>query len=125
MGVTHIVACTGVNMPQYTDVFKYMKLDVQDNHMCDLLPFFPLTCDFIERALTESKSNKVLVHCAAGISRSGAVAIAYMMFKEDWDFQTAWKKGQEGRKKMYPNLSFQTQLKVWDKELKFQKAKSK
>ena len=51
--MTHILACTGVDMPQHTDLFTYMKLDVQDNHNCDLLQHFPLTCEFIDRALRE------------------------------------------------------------------------
>lgn len=36
---------------------------------------------FMESALRESTSNRVLVHCQAGQSRSGTVVVAYVLFK--------------------------------------------
>jgi protein-tyrosine phosphatase len=98
MGITHVVQCTGVKSNNHTDLIKYMKIDVEDSQTENLLPYFVLTNEFIEEALTSNSKNKVLVHCAAGVSRSGAVCIAYMLVSEPtWDFEKAWTEGRKKR----------------------------
>lgn len=39
----------------------------------------PLILDFIDRARRENSSNRVLIHCRAGMSRTPFVAAAYLM----------------------------------------------
>ena len=56
--------------------------------------------------LEKDKNNKVLVHCAAGVSRSGAIVLAYIMYKEKLSFEDAWEYAKQNRRKIYPNLSF-------------------
>jgi predicted protein tyrosine phosphatase len=54
--------------------------------------FKDLNCaiDFIDRH--KNKGGKVLVHCHMGISRAPAVALAYLMRKEDWTYEQAIAK---------------------------------
>ena len=113
IGITHVVQCHGENCKNHTDVMKYMKLDIEDSQSQNLMPYFVLTNEFIEDALTSNSNNKVLVHCAAGVSRSGAICIAYMLLSEPtWDFERAWTEGRKHRLQMYPNHNFQVQLKL-------------
>ena len=39
----------------------------------------PLIFEFIDRARNENPSNRVLIHCRAGISRTAFVAVAYLI----------------------------------------------
>ena len=89
-----------------------MKIEVEDSENENILKHLPQACQFIDEALAAKETNNVLVHCAAGMSRSGSVCIAYMMFKErGWDFEQAWKEGKAKRDVMYPNPGFCKQLK--------------
>jgi len=56
--------------------------------------------------LNENEANKVLVHCAAGISRSGAFCVAYMIQKEKWTCKEAIEYAQKRRPKLHPNSNF-------------------
>jgi Dual specificity phosphatase, catalytic domain len=48
-----------------------LQIPVDDDESADLLQHFPTAAAFISNALTEG--GRVLVHCAAGISRSATV----------------------------------------------------
>lgn len=66
--------------PQCPTKFKYLVLDeIEDDSVQNILQHLPKGLAFISEALNENDSNKVLVHCAAGISRSGAFCVAYMI----------------------------------------------
>ena len=54
---------------------SYLKLDIDDSPEEDLVPHFQTAIDFMAR----SPATNVLVHCVSGISRSGALVIAYLM----------------------------------------------
>lgn len=66
--------------------FVYSRLPLSDNPGVDLGNFErgPLACgiSFIEDALCAGAGNRVLLHCAAGGSRSAAVLIGYVMWLE-------------------------------------------
>ena len=61
--------------------------------------------------------TNVLVHCAAGISRSSAMLISYLMKKYDWTFEKSWQLVKSKRPCSYPNMNFQAQLRAFEKTL--------
>ncbi|TKS85487.1 Dual specificity phosphatase DUPD1 [Collichthys lucidus] len=84
MGVTHILnAAAGrhrINTGQqfYSDLeVEYHSVEAADHPEFDLRPFFNSAAQFIDSAL--KKGGKVFVHCAMGVSRSGALVLAYLM----------------------------------------------
>ncbi|XP_046885618.1 dual specificity protein phosphatase 13-like isoform X2 [Hypomesus transpacificus] len=56
---------------------KYIGVEAADHPLFDLRPFFSSTAEFIDNALKHN--GKVFVHCAMGVSRSGAMVLAYLM----------------------------------------------
>lgn len=52
----------------------------------------------------------VLVHCNAGVSRSGAVAIGWLMHHYGWGYDRAASHAKSKRKCIFPNSNFIEQL---------------
>lgn len=52
----------------------------------------------------------MLVHCAAGVSRSASFVIAYLMKKRDMLYPDALRYVKERRKVISPNSGFKKQL---------------
>jgi len=59
----------------------------------------------------------VLVHCAAGVSRSATLCIAYVMWKERLRVAEAFLAVQSKRTIIDPNEGFREQLVAWDSHL--------
>ncbi|XP_034538182.1 dual specificity phosphatase DUPD1-like, partial [Notolabrus celidotus] len=84
LGVTHIVNAaagrhrinTGLNFYKDLEVV-YLGVEAADHPEFDLRPFFHSSAQFIDSALKQN--GKVFVHCAMGVSRSGALVLAYLM----------------------------------------------
>ncbi|TKS88128.1 Dual specificity protein phosphatase 8 [Collichthys lucidus] len=57
-----------------------------------------------------SSGASVLVHCAAGISRSPALAVAYIMYSLGMDLDHAYRFVKERRPSISPNFNFLGQL---------------
>uniref|UniRef100_A0A3P9NHX2 protein-tyrosine-phosphatase n=1 Tax=Poecilia reticulata TaxID=8081 RepID=A0A3P9NHX2_POERE len=57
-----------------------------------------------------SSGASVLVHCAAGISRSPALAVAYIMYSLEMDLDHAYRFVKERRPSISPNFNFLGQL---------------
>ncbi|XP_044070322.1 dual specificity protein phosphatase 13 isoform X1 [Siniperca chuatsi] len=84
LGVTHILnAAAGrhrINTGQqfYSDLeVEYHGIEAADHPEFTLRPFFNPAAQFIDSALKQN--GKVFVHCAMGVSRSGALVLAYLM----------------------------------------------
>lgn len=60
----------------------------------------------------------MLIHCKAGISRSGAIVCAYLMWKNKWSFEEALNFSRSKRSKISPNEGFKKQLRLFEKELR-------
>uniref|UniRef100_A0A8C0WGW3 Serine/threonine/tyrosine-interacting protein n=1 Tax=Castor canadensis TaxID=51338 RepID=A0A8C0WGW3_CASCN len=112
-GITHII-CIRQNIeanfikPNFQQLFRYLVLDIADNPVENIIRFFPMTKEFIDGSL--QNGGKVLVHGNAGISRSAAFVIAYIMETFGMKYRDAFAYVQERRFCINPNAGFVHQL---------------
>ena len=89
----------------------FKLLDIDDMPDFDILPLFEESNGIIEDYL--SKEKNVLVVCTAGISRSAAIVIAYLIKKRHMTYEVALAKTKEARIFVQPNVGFQRVLKAY------------
>ncbi len=74
----------------------------------DISQFFLPVCQILDKATQEGK--RVLVHCAAGVSRSPTLVIAYMMWSQKMTRKEAFEYVSSRRPVIQPNDNFMDQL---------------
>lgn len=118
LGVTHVVnAAAGLRRintgPQfYCDMgVSYFGAEAADHPQFDLTPYFRPSAEFIDNALKET--GKVLVHCAMGLSRSGALVLSYLMICQGLSLVEAITAVRLNRD-IGPNSGFLEQLRQLD-----------
>lgn len=88
---------------------RYLYINVMDHSKQDLLSHFATSNEFIETALKNS-TNKVYVHCVAGVSRSATLVISFVMKTRCMSFQEARDLVVQKRRVVDPNEGFVCQL---------------
>jgi hypothetical protein len=89
-------------------IVKYVRVDLLDDGSHALRPFLPLVQREIDAALVANRS--VLLHCVQGISRSPAVAMAYLMLSRDWSLRTALSAVRDARPSVQPRFQLFDEL---------------
>lgn len=108
-GITSIVQALSKNTPMTRHQgIKYHTIDVDDMPNANIVQYVPEAIKFIDRELMSGKT--VLVHCAAGISRSTSLVVAYFMVKYNIGFDEALARVRRGRGCACPNQGFESQL---------------
>jgi len=99
----------------------YLRLEVEDQpkESAKLMSKLEEAFDFIDTA-REAK-RPVLVHCAAGVSRSATVVIAYLMQREGYTLEKALAHVEFCRPEVKPNEGFMRMLTELDGTLKEQR----
>ncbi|CAD8162152.1 unnamed protein product [Paramecium pentaurelia] len=90
--------------PKYQQIY----LDIHDNMNSQISKVFERSYLFIENAL-KSQQN-VLIHCAAGISRSATLVLAYLMKTYQQTLEQALRFLKQKRPYVRPNPGFLLQL---------------
>ncbi|OCK78047.1 phosphatases II [Lepidopterella palustris CBS 459.81] len=132
LGITHVLSVTHAqDTPKFEDrdgiVGKHVE--IVDDPVEDILLHLNETCDWIDAVLKpiestdqslstnvegeNKKAGGVLVHCTQGISRSGAVVVAYVMRTLSLTYSSALGLVCESRPQVLPNLGFEKQLRIW------------
>lgn len=106
----------GCARPSFLPCSRFLRVPIDDSLSADLLPWIPQALSFIDSA--RSSGAAVLVHCAAGISRSPALTVAYIMHCLDLDLDHAYRFVKERRPSISPNLNFLGQLQHFQGTLK-------
>jgi len=107
-GVTNILSLGPEPLYEFDD-FTYLHFEIEDMETEPLYRLFPEALKFIE-----SSEGAVLVHCRQGISRSGSIAIAWMMRHNDWGFFQTLEFAQSKRSKISPNPGFINMLRAFE-----------
>ncbi|XP_043535245.1 dual specificity protein phosphatase 8-like [Chiloscyllium plagiosum] len=115
-GITHILNVSS-NCPKPTFIpdSHFLRIPVNDSYCESLLPWLNKSVEFIDTV--RSMKSRVLVHCLAGISRSAAIAIAYVMRTMDFSLDDAYRFVKDRRPSISPNFNFLGQLVEYEKTI--------
>ena len=110
---THIINCAGGSKrfrTQVYDDFSYLVLDMKDDPGFNLEESARDVIKFIEKADTQCPNRKILIHCFEGKSRAPALVISYLMWKNNYDKETALLIVKAKRPIIEINIGFMSQL---------------
>ncbi|KAK9834786.1 hypothetical protein WJX74_010479 [Apatococcus lobatus] len=112
--VSHILNCVGALLPcHFPKDFTYKVLYLQDAPSQDISCILYEAFDFFEVAMRHG--GRVLVHCSQGVSRSAALAIAYLMWQRNEQYDPVFQQVKAIRGVANPNIGFTCQLLTWHK----------
>ena len=120
LGITHVVNCAPVKQTEespYSEdigIKGYMQVETVDQVDYDILQHYEKVKIFIDKA--NKDGGKVLVHCAMGINRSGALCTAYIVDSQRKDLISVMKTMKEKHGSIVLNKGFQKQLMEFAKE---------
>ena len=76
-GITHVVNCAAELACPHEDTFTYLHVRAENRTRTNLRAAWPATTTFVDEA--PASGGRVLVHGAAGVSRSAATAAAWLV----------------------------------------------
>eukprot|EP00727_Mastigamoeba_balamuthi_P004477 m51a1_g14027 putative dual specificity protein phosphatase 1 (396) ;mRNA; r:1120643-1122043 len=116
LGITHVCrVCLGeLDREKFASTVT-LNIPLEDLTVEDIAPYFSQAVEFI--TLAKNAGGKVLVHCAAGVSRSATIVTAYLMIDRRWDLKTALQYVAKRRPIVKPNGGFVRQLQELEKQL--------
>ncbi|XP_018584400.1 dual specificity protein phosphatase 19 [Scleropages formosus] len=109
--VSHILNVAYGVENSFPHLFEYKTLNILDLPETPITSYFRECSQFIDEA--KAKDGVVLVHCNAGVSRSAAVVIGYLMSREGLTFDDAFALVKAARLAVRPNPGFYQQLKAY------------
>ncbi|XP_062918444.1 dual specificity protein phosphatase 8-like isoform X1 [Mobula hypostoma] len=117
--ITHILnVSSNCPKPAFIPDSHFLRIPVNDSYCDSLLPWLNKSVEFIDTV--RSMQCRVLVHCLAGISRSAAIAIAYVMRTMDLSLDDAYRYVKDRRPTISPNFNFLGQLVEYEKAIQIQ-----
>ncbi|XP_073685033.1 dual specificity protein phosphatase 13A-like [Garra rufa] len=122
LGITHVLNaahgkmhCQG-SQHFYGSTVEYYGVPADDSPSFNLSPYFHPCAHYIKEVLS-SPGERVLVHCAVGVSRSASLVLAYLMIHQHLSLLDAIKTVKEHRW-IFPNRGFLKQLRALDATLR-------
>ena len=110
--IKSVLSCNGCFDLKYKDTSIKQKIyDINDGDNTNIIKYFKEAIKFMD------ESDKVLVHCLGGISRSATLVIAYFMWKNKMSFEEGFDHVLEHRI-VSPNPGFRKQLMIFENKLK-------
>jgi len=116
-GITHIICIrqdieSHLIKTHFIDKFRYLVINIADTVTENIIQHFQIVKVFLDECF--SVGGKALVHGNAGISRSAAVVLGFIMEKYRLSYENAYKLVQKRRFCINPNEGFIQQLKEYE-----------
>lgn len=115
-GITHIVSAIGEPQTGRIEGITYKIFDLEDSHDQHVLPHIYELHEYLTKEV--GSTGKVLIHCAAGVSRSASFVIGHLMLS-DWNLgiESAIQLVKSVRDVINPNARFLLDLYELDTNL--------
>lgn len=114
--ISHILCCARELQPYFPEKFKYLTVQAGDVPQFNMGRYFNQGADFIHSGV--SNGTGVFIHCAAGVSRSVTLTIAYFMKYQNMTVNDALSMIRARRWIANPNPGFMKQLREWEGKLR-------
>uniref|UniRef100_A0A914UY78 Protein-tyrosine-phosphatase n=1 Tax=Plectus sambesii TaxID=2011161 RepID=A0A914UY78_9BILA len=113
-GITCVINATSISsrLPATIDS---LQIPVDDNDFAPLEKYFDAAADLIEKHRVNG--GKILVHCAAGVSRSATLCIVYFVKHQKQSLRDAYLMVLQARRIISPNAGFWRQMIAFEKNL--------
>lgn len=121
--ITHILDCGSplcYQKRRHPGIYYLSHWMMEDSLDQDLTKFFKSSHEFIEEG--NKTGRAILIHCQAGISRSSAILISYLIVRRGLSYDEAIALVRKSRPIVRPNSSFVQQLQKAEQTLKSLKA---
>jgi len=105
----NLIISIGCNSKHISNRVENIKISIRDKDTADITPFLDPVCDTINTYLSNKKN--VLIHCKAGMNRSPAFVIAYLIKYKDMNLEQAKNHIQKIRK-IHCKQNFMEQIKI-------------
>jgi len=106
-GITHVLSTLEEEENPFPTVFQYLNLVFDDDEAEDPSKHFHTAASFIRDAI---EAGGCLVHCAAGVSRSSSLTLAYLIRERRMTLKEALQALRERRPICWPNAGFMAKL---------------
>lgn len=112
--ISHILNLAPLEVPTTAEFYAadhidFKAISAKDEFDYDMMQHWSESREYLDRALKQDR-GRVLVHCQAGINRSGAIAVAYMMVTRRRMLIEAAKSVKRKRYQLITNSNFQLSL---------------
>lgn len=94
---------------------EWHRLVIDDTKNENIYQYFYKAHSIISQSIKNNKN--IIVHCAAGMSRSPTLVMAYLMIENKWTYEEANNYLKSKRPHISPNIGFIKQLKQLQYEL--------
>ena len=113
-GISHVINCAfpGDSPSWFRDInpTRYVCLRAHDTAQHNILDWYPLFEETLQRFLRETSHGVVYVHCQAGINRSAFLALTYVCRKFYGDGETELMCLKRQRPCMFQNQVYRGQV---------------
>ena len=94
----------------FPEDFTYFQINIADKEAQDLELYFEECNEFIKN------SDRVLVHCVSGVSRSPAIVLGYLIGERNMSLEEAFELVKKKRAGINPNCNFMRNLKNFEEK---------
>lgn len=124
-GITHVLNMAGELRLDFFEMEKHniklLNVLARDSKVYNIRRDFDHAFKFIDDCL--KLKGKIIINCARGISRSGTIVIAYLMFRYSMSLMEAYNFVTSLRPQVRPNSYFRKQLELYEHELAYNRFK--
>lgn len=112
LGVTHVLNVAQQVPNYFPDRLIYKKIPLLDSPTVRIVDALPASASYLR--YVESKGGRVLIHCVAGVSRSVAILVMYLISAHNQELRYAYEYILHKRPYITPNDGFKLQMALFE-----------